>query len=476
MITNERQLQITRGQIDRFTAALDAINQGSLVDSGLDPLLQDAQRDSIAAQLEEMRREIEEYEQLKAGEITHFDFSSLAALPDILIRARIAAGLSQKDLALRLDLKEQQVQRYEASRYEGAGFQRIAEIFEAIGLKLTSNATLLRAGSIETLFSRFALLGVSESFIRRRLVPQLGSGQRAIGLLLDRIKAIYGWEPAQLEAASPPPLEVGAALARFKMPRGRDERSATAYTAYAYHLATICAAAMADQPRQRIPTGWREFRTALLSRYDQVNLHTTLSFAWDLGVVILPLRDPGGFHGACWRIAGVNVVVLKQMTAFPARWLFDLIHELFHCGQNPDETEFAWIEESELSDERRTSREEQHAMWFAGQVGLDGRAEELAAIAMKLANDGFLPKLKQSVVAVAAEQGVSASYLANYLAYRLSLQGENWWGTAANLQERDCDPFAVARDMFFERFDFRSLDGNEVELLGLALDDEVSDG
>jgi transcriptional regulator with XRE-family HTH domain len=476
MITNERQFQMICAQIDRFTAALDAIAAGGLNDSGIDPLLQVVQRDAIVGQIAEMRRDIEDYERLRSGAVSEFHIRSLADLPEVLIRARIAAGFTQKDLALRLGLKEQQVQRYEASRYDGASFARIVEIADTLGLKVDDRVELLRSGSPETLLSRLALLGLSDAFIRRRLVPHFGDSQRSIGVLLDRVKEIFGWEPSQLDAEALLPREIGAALARFKMPRGRDERGAMVYTAYAYHLAKICADAMAEKPRSVIPTGWKEFRAALLSRYERVDLSSTLSFAWDLGIVVLPLRDPGGFHGACWRLRGVNVVVLKQLTAYPARWLFDLIHEIFHCGQNPDQPEFTWIEESELSEERRTSLEERHAMWFAGQVGLDGRAEELAGLAMQRANNGFLPKLKQSVFDLASEQEIDRSFLANYLAYRLSLQNENWWGAAANLQERDCDPFEVARNIFFERFDFSKLDSANVDLLGLALDDEGSDG
>jgi hypothetical protein len=40
------------------------------------------------------------------------------------------------------------------------------------------------------------------------------------------------------------------------------------------------------------------------------------------------------------------------------------------------------------------------------------------------------------------------------MAFRLSWQGVNWWGAAANLQKRDQDPWAVARDIFLERFPF----------------------
>ena len=53
---------------------------------------------------------------------------------------------------------------------------------------------------------------------------------------------------------------------------------------------------------------------------------------------------------------------------------------------------------------------------------------------------------------------------------------QNWWGTAANLQDRSLDPLEVAREAFFRRFDFSDLDDTGLELLTLALHDEVQDG
>jgi hypothetical protein len=86
-----------------------------------------------------------------------------------------------------------------------------------------------------------------------------------------------------------------------------------------------------------------------------------------------------------------------------------------------------------------------------------------------------LRRLKKAVLTVAAEQEISASQLANYMAFRLSLQGENWWGVAANIQDKSFDPLAVARDIFFERFAFNGLSQADSELLSLALHDEVID-
>ena len=67
---------------------------------------------------------------------------SLAALPEALIRARIAAGLTQKELATRLGLKEQQVQRYEATRYAAASLTRIQAVAEALGVRIEERITL----------------------------------------------------------------------------------------------------------------------------------------------------------------------------------------------------------------------------------------------------------------------------------------------------------------------------------------------
>ena len=59
--------------------------------------------------------------------------------------------------------------------------------------------------------------------------------------------------------------------------------------------------------------------------------------------------------------------------------------------------------------------------------------------------------------------------LANYLAFRLSWQGVNWWGAAANLQADDADPWAIARDVFIERFPYHIESDLDRQLLDRAL-------
>src|SRR5215471_2852389 len=96
----------------------------------------------MESQLEELREELAEYEALRNGHIAVLELDSLDKLPEALIRARIAAGLTQKQLAQRLGLKEQQIQRYEAKRYAGASLQRIQAVAEALGATIREQVVL----------------------------------------------------------------------------------------------------------------------------------------------------------------------------------------------------------------------------------------------------------------------------------------------------------------------------------------------
>ena len=135
MIKNERQYRITRAQAVRFSDALTTLRQRTNLDhDGVHPLIAKAQEDALSSQLADLEGELREYESLKAGEFQLDALQVIADLPSVLIKARIAQGLSQKDLAERTGLKEQQIQRYEATDYASANLARIKEIASAFGV------------------------------------------------------------------------------------------------------------------------------------------------------------------------------------------------------------------------------------------------------------------------------------------------------------------------------------------------------
>jgi ribosome-binding protein aMBF1 (putative translation factor) len=128
MIKNERQYLITKAQIARFVRTLESLSG----DQGVHEVIHKAQRDAVRSQISDMKAEIQEYESLKAGDFKPDQLKTVNELPVLLIKARIAQGLSQKDLADRLGLKEQQIQRYEATDYASARLSRLREVVGAL--------------------------------------------------------------------------------------------------------------------------------------------------------------------------------------------------------------------------------------------------------------------------------------------------------------------------------------------------------
>ena len=138
MIKNERQYKITKAQAARFSNALDSLRQRPNNDNSLHPLIAKAREDAVRSQLADLEGELREYEALKAGDFQWDSLKVVADLPSILIKARIAQGLSQKELAERIGLKEQQIQRYEATDYASANLARIKEVANAFGAGISS--------------------------------------------------------------------------------------------------------------------------------------------------------------------------------------------------------------------------------------------------------------------------------------------------------------------------------------------------
>jgi hypothetical protein len=65
MIRNARQYRITKAQLEKFARALDEFDLNPAKHPCVHPRLIKAQRDAIASQLETLRIELAEYEQLK---------------------------------------------------------------------------------------------------------------------------------------------------------------------------------------------------------------------------------------------------------------------------------------------------------------------------------------------------------------------------------------------------------------------------
>jgi len=139
MIANERQHRISKTAIKRFEDAIARAEADGPRD-GVHPRLHAAMIDGLRSQHDELRGELRAYDALREGKVKRRVLHSLAEIPGALIEGRIAARLTQRELADRLGVSEQHIQRYEQTLYSGANIERLQEV--AAALKLTVRKTI----------------------------------------------------------------------------------------------------------------------------------------------------------------------------------------------------------------------------------------------------------------------------------------------------------------------------------------------
>ncbi|MGI8559092.1 MAG: helix-turn-helix domain-containing protein [Solirubrobacteraceae bacterium] len=140
MITNERQYRITKAELRRFEEAL-AAQAAAGPGANVHPRIHQALMDATASERDELRDQLARYDDLRSGRVAQRTLSSLRELPIALIEARIAARLTQRELAQRLGVPEQQVQRWEANSYAGVAIERLQEIADALQLQMLETVT-----------------------------------------------------------------------------------------------------------------------------------------------------------------------------------------------------------------------------------------------------------------------------------------------------------------------------------------------
>jgi len=145
MIRNDKEYRHSKEKLSELQAELQ----------GLLSFRRSAERDEAASavidalrmQIEDLEREISEYEDLKEGRLLSFGADDLDSLGELLTKARIARGLTQAELGEILAMTQQQVQRYERAGWQKISLWRLAEAADALGLDLNIRARLPASNS-----------------------------------------------------------------------------------------------------------------------------------------------------------------------------------------------------------------------------------------------------------------------------------------------------------------------------------------
>ncbi|MGK7901466.1 MAG: helix-turn-helix domain-containing protein [Hormoscilla sp.] len=138
MIKDEKQYDFTKEQAHKFELTIAQWHQDE-EKKKKDPDYWQVYHDYLQGILDTLREEIAEYEMLIAHDRTTplvLKLDDPNYLPQILIKARMGAKMSQKELADLSGLTEEQICEYEAKNYHTASVLDLFAVIDALDLKI----------------------------------------------------------------------------------------------------------------------------------------------------------------------------------------------------------------------------------------------------------------------------------------------------------------------------------------------------
>lgn len=470
MIKNDRQYNIARARADRLRSLQDALLERLQATTNGERLRAELELSATSAEVARLAAELDDFDALRAGRVDVGTVTTLSDLPRVLVRARIAAGWSQAALAERLGLKEQQIQRYEATDYESANLGRLRSVADALSVRLAGDLNEVPGDLRRRDWSKaLEQAGLPRDLVEHRMVTaaELESDDDFVTGVAARVARVFGWLPRQVLDGDVAIGDSAMALAAFKKPTSANEMRVAALAGYARYL-LLRTIEVVPRSVEVLPADPFAFRARVLRDYERFDLTGVLQALWDLGLPVLPLSDPGGFHAAYWRQGGRGGIVLKQGNRLESRWLFDLLHEVGHAADLADQGDLAVVEE-EVEHGDGDDRE-MRANQYAGLALLGADPELLVDEVWGLAG-GRLGLISRAVGMVARRRNLPKAVLGFQVAHRLSRRGHNWWGSATKLAVSERDGWGTTRDVFVSRLDWSGLEAADRELLALALQD-----
>ncbi len=144
MIRNEQEY---REAVERVTAEKARLcdHRARLAESGLSACEVKRVMDPMLSFHEQLNEEVEHYERLKRGDFQTLE--NLEGIGQLLVSLRIARGISQRELAKRLEVHETQVSRDERNEYHGVTLDRAIRVLKALGVRLETKVVVAPLGN-----------------------------------------------------------------------------------------------------------------------------------------------------------------------------------------------------------------------------------------------------------------------------------------------------------------------------------------
>jgi HTH-type transcriptional regulator / antitoxin HipB len=145
MLLNDVEYQNTKLRIEGFKKALAKLDSLDNALKQANSVMWQLNKDALESMIDDFTNQVQEYEQLinqTNNQNISFEINSIEELPLVLIKARIVAGISQKELAERLGISEQLLKKYEEREYESANLSQLLEVSRILGIYLEKKITV----------------------------------------------------------------------------------------------------------------------------------------------------------------------------------------------------------------------------------------------------------------------------------------------------------------------------------------------
>jgi len=146
MIKDDQHYHNIQSWVQKFEQSLSQLDRNENEKAQNNPQLREAYRNGIQRKLDDLRKEMQEYETLTSHNPKIplvLNLEDINDLPLLLIKARMAAKLSQKELADLAGLEETQIQEYEEKDYDTASFVDVMSVFYALDINVQKGEFLV---------------------------------------------------------------------------------------------------------------------------------------------------------------------------------------------------------------------------------------------------------------------------------------------------------------------------------------------
>ena len=371
--------------------------------------------------------------------------------------------LQQSSNTSGINIKELSLQEEGDIKLKFSQIKKLLKVYGKSYSDLSLDNENLSKIKLRDFWRKFLDIGLNKSFLLKKIIPKeykvfFSRTNLNIDVLIslkEIFKSAFGWNLNNLLFSER--LQLSESSIHYKIAKKANHKAIEAYTHYAFNLARILTTSCKIQKDRKQPNDVHEF-SHQLSQYGNLNFKNLLEYVWDLGFIVLPLNDSGYFHGACYHGKERNVIILKQKNRVESRWIFDLLHEVYHGLAHGENGSIIEYEEVSYSTDDPLEIEANN---FAKEVIFNRSPEELEDLIEECILDvnGYVSKLKKkSVKLIAEKKNLRVDCLAQFVAFRISQEdGHNWWGGANSLSKSDINPYQIAIEKLKENIEWKQM-------------------